>query len=196
MSVSGVSNTDPFQTSVAQAVQTKFQQIQTQFQKVGEDLQSGNLTKAQADFVALSQQLPANQQATGPTIASTNTLAKAFQQLGQDLQAGNLAASQTDFATIQQDAQQQSASQTQAHPHHHHPHTGTATQPTSGTLQQDFTSLGNALQSGNLASAQHAYTTFQADLQQQFPNSSVTPGRSATPSSTDSIATGAVNISA
>jgi len=192
MSVSGVSNSDPFQTSVAQGVQTKFQQIQTQFQKVGQDLQSGNLTQAQADFVALSQQLPANQQASTSTTAPTSTLAKAFQQLAKDLLAGNLAASQTDFATIQHDAQQLSSSQ--AHAHHHHAHTSANTQQTNGTLQQDFTSLGNALQSGNLASAQQAYTTFQADLQQQFPNSSVTSGSSAAPSSTNSIATGAVNV--
>jgi hypothetical protein len=194
MSVSGVSNTDPFQTPVAQAVHTKFQQFQTQFQKVGQDLQSGNLTQAQADFVALSQQLPSNRQASGSTTAPASTLAKAFHQLGQDLQAGNLAASRTDFATIQQDAQQLSSSQ--AHPRHHHPRAGTTSQQTSGTLQQDFTSLGNALQSGNLASAQQAYTTFQADLQQQFSTSGVASGSSTTPPSTESIAAGAVNLTA
>ncbi len=194
MSVSGVSNTDPFQTPIAQAVQTKFQQFQTQFQKVGQDLQSGNLTQAQADFVALSQQLPSNRQASGSTTAPASTLAKAFQRLGQDLQAGNLAASQTDFATIQQDAQQLGSSQ--AHPRHHHPHAGATSQQTSGTLQQDFTSLGDALQSGNLASAQQAYTTFQADLQQQLSTSGVASGSSSTPSSTEPIATGAVNLTA
>jgi hypothetical protein len=36
-------------------------------------------------------------------------------------------------------------------------------------LQQDFGTLGQALQSGNLASAQQAYATFQSGLQQDFP---------------------------
>jgi outer membrane protein assembly factor BamD (BamD/ComL family) len=112
MSVSGVSTSDLLQTSVAQGAQTKFQQIQTQFQKLGQDLQSGNLTQAQSDFATLTQELPNRQQpsanattAAGGATSPTSTLAKAFQTLGQDLQAGNLSAAQADFATIQQDVQ-------------------------------------------------------------------------------------------
>ncbi len=190
MSISPVSSNDLFQTSVAHSAQTKFQQIQSQFQKVGQDLQSGNLTQAQADFATLSQQLPKPQQATGATTAGpTSTLAKDLQALGQDLQAGNLAASQTDFATIQQDAQQSSA---QAQVHHHH-HGGSS--QASNTLQQAFASLGTALQSGNLSSAQQAYATFQADVQQEFPNFSAasTGTGTATPAATGS---GAVNVTA
>jgi hypothetical protein len=168
MSISGVSSRDPLQTSAAQGAQNKFQQIQTQFQKIGQDLQSGNLTQAQADYVTLSQQLPGGLQASNSTSADhTSTLAKALQTLGKDLQAGNLAASQADFATIQQDVQQLSSSPNGRH----HPHgVAGSSQPT--TLQQDFTSLGKALQSGNLASAQQAYSTFQTDLQQGFSNPS------------------------
>jgi len=93
MSISGVSSSDVFQASVAQGAQTKLQQIQSQFQKVGQDLQSGNLTQAQADFATLSQELPSAQQAGGSTATGpTNTLTKAFQALRQDLKAGNLAA--------------------------------------------------------------------------------------------------------
>lgn len=183
MSISGVSSRDPLQASVAQGVQNKFQQIQTQFQKIGQDLQSGNLSQAQADYVTLSQQLPGGQQASHSTSAGpTSALAKAFQTLGQDLQAGNLAASQVDFATIQQTIQQQSISET--HDHHHHHHGGVASsQQSNGTLQQDFTSLGKALQSGNLSSAQQAYATFQTDLQQEFPNSSAPTGSGTNPAS-------------
>jgi len=167
MSISGVSSSDVFQASVAQGAQTRFRQIQSQFQKVGQDLQFGNLTQAQADFATLSQELPSAQQAgAATTTGPTNTLAKAFQALGQDLKAGNLAASQTDFATIQQDAQQQSSSQAQGHHHHH----GGGSSQASNTLQQAFTSLGTALQSGNLSSAQQAYATFQTDVQQAFPS--------------------------
>ena len=192
MSISGVSSSDVFQASVAQGAQTKFQQIQSQFQKVGQDLQSGNLTQAQADFATLSQELPSAQQAgAATTTGPTNTLAKAFQALGQDLQAGNLAASQTDFATIQQDAQQQSSGQAQGHHHHH----GGGSSQASNTLEQAFTSLGTALQSGNLSSAQQAYATFQSDVQQAFPSFSAASSGTGTASST-AAGSGSVNVTA
>jgi hypothetical protein len=187
MSVSGVSTSDLLQTLVAQGAQTKFQQIQTQFQKLGQDLQSGNLTQAQSDFATLTQELPNRQQSTanattaaaGGASTPTSTLAKAFQTLGQDLQAGNLSAAQADFATIRQDVQQKSG-QPQGHHHHHHG----GGQPTN-TLQQDFGTLGQALQSGSLTSAQQAYSTLQADFQEQFPNLTTAAGGSTgTPSST------------
>jgi hypothetical protein len=184
MSISGVSSSDVFQASVAQGAQTKFQQIQSQFQKVGQDLQSGNLTQAQDDFLPSAQQAGAST-TTGPT----NTLAKAFQALGQDLQAGNLAASQTDFATIQQDTQQQSSGQAQGHHH------GGGTSQASNTLQQAFTSLGTALQSGNLSSAQQAYVSFQADVQQAFPSFSAASSGTSTASST-TAGIGTVNVTA
>ena len=195
MSVSGVSSSDPLRTSVARGAQNKFQQIQTQFQKIGQDLQSGNLTQAQADFTTLSQQLPSSQQAANSTSAGpTSTLAKAFQTLGQDLQAGNLAASQADFAAIQQDTQQQGSGQTYGHHHHHHGGAEPA-QQTKGTLQQDLTSLGKALQSGTLSSAQQAYSTLQADLQQEFSNLGASTGGTTTQGSS-ATASGAVNVSA
>jgi hypothetical protein len=191
MSISGISSSDVFQASVAQGAQTKFQQIQSQFQKVGQDLQSGNLTQAQADFATLSQELPSAQQAgAATTTGPTNTLAKAFQALGQDLQSGNLAASQADFATIQQGAQQQQSSgQAQGHHHHHGGGSGQA----SNTLEQAFTSLGTALQSGNLSSAQQAYATFQSDVQQAFPNFSAASSGTASSSATGS---GTVDVTA
>ena len=192
MSISGVSSSDVFQTSVAQGAQTKFQQIQSQFQKVGQDLQSGNLTQAQADFATLSQELPSAQQAgAATTTGPTSTLAKAFQALGQDFKAGNLAASQADFTTIQQDAQQQSSGQTQGHHHHH----GGGSSQASNTLEQAFTSLGTALQSGNLSSAQQAYATFQSDVQQAFPSFSAASSGTGTASST-AAGSGSVNVTA
>jgi hypothetical protein len=192
MSISGVSSGDVFQASVAHGAQTKFQQIQSQFQKVGQDLQSGNLTQAQADFATLSQGLPSAQQVgAATTTGPTSTLAKAFQALGQDLKAGNLAASQADFATIQQDAQQQSSGQTQGHHHHH----GGGSSQASNTLEQAFTSLGTALQSGNLSSAQQAYATFQSDVQQAFRSFSAPSSGTGTASST-AAGSGSVNITA
>ena len=185
MSIAGIVGSSIFQNSITQQTQNRFQQIQSQFQKLGQDLQSGNLTQAQADFAALQQKLPNGGQfgaATSSAVSSTtassgaapastaNPVLQAFQSLGKDLQSGNLSAAQQDFATIQQSAQQAQASG-QAHhgPHHHHEGDANSSSPIS-TLLQDFTSLGQDLQSGNLATAQQAYASLQSDLQQFLPS--------------------------
>ena len=59
MSIAGIaSSSNVFQSTIAQQTQNRFQQIQSQFQKLGQDLQSGNLTQAQSDFATLTQELP------------------------------------------------------------------------------------------------------------------------------------------
>jgi len=169
MSVTGVSSSNFFQSNIAQGAQNKFQQIQSQFQQLGQDLQSGNLARAQSDFATLTQELPQTQQRSGAAAGtSTSAIAQAFQTLGQDLQAGNLSAAQQDFATIQQDAQQASG-QTYHHGHHHR--AANSGQQGSNPISQAFGALGQALQSGNLSSAQQAYATLQQDLQQYLPDS-------------------------
>jgi hypothetical protein len=202
MSIAGIaSNSNLFQNSVVQQTQNRFQQIQSQFQKLGQDLQSGNLTQAQSDFSALSQELPNGGQfgASGATSAASATsstssspILQAFQSLGKDLQSGNLSAAQQDFATIQQSAQQSQASGHAHHGHHHHiggDSGSTSISPVS-TLQQDFTSLGSDLQSGNLSSAQQAYASLQSDLQQFLPSfatTSTSDAGSTAPSATTGI---------
>jgi hypothetical protein len=119
-------------------------------------------------------------------------LAKAFQALGQDLKAGNLSAAQADFTTIQQDAQQ-NPGQAQGHRHHHQTG-GSSQQQPNNTLQQAFGTLGQALQSGSLSSAQQAYATLQTDLQQAFPNFGATSGGGAGTATSGS--TGSVNVAA
>src|ERR1700750_358939 len=101
MSIAGIaSNSNLFQNSVVQQTQNRFQQIQSQFQKLGQDLQSGNLTQAQSDFATLTQELPnggqfAPQRASGtssttsPASANSSAILQAFQSLGKDLQSGN-----------------------------------------------------------------------------------------------------------
>ncbi len=180
MSIAGIAS-NLFQNTVVQQTQNRFQQIQSQFQKLGQDLQSGNLTQAQSDFTTLTQELPNGAQfggggSTSPTTSgaglNSNPILQAFQSLGKDLQSGNLTAAQQDFATIQQSAQQAQSSGQAHHGHHHHHASGAnsdATSPVS-SLQQDFTSLGQNLQSGNLASAQQAYASLQSDLQEFLPN--------------------------
>lgn len=205
MSIAGIaSNSGLFQNSVVQQTQNRFQQIQSQFQKLGQDLQSGNLTQAQSDFSTLSQELPNGGQfgASGTSTSAgatspinSNPILQAFQSLGKDLQAGNLSAAQQDFANIQQSAQQAQASG-QAHHSHHHHHAGgddsNSNSPVS-TLQQDFTSLGQSLQSGNLSSAQQAYASLQSDLQQFLPSFAT---NSSGTGSTSAAATTGVSVTA
>ena len=150
---------------------SRFKQFQQEFQQLGKDLQAGNLTQAQTDLVTLEQNSPflrtgAGATATGSSaIAGNNPIAQAFNQLAQDLRAGNVSAARQDFSAIQQDfqnAQSQAPAQGEGH-HHHHAFSG---QSAASPLAQLFTQLGQALQTGNLSSAQQAYSTLQQDFQQ------------------------------
>jgi len=128
------------------------QQFKQDFAQLGQDLESGNLTAAQSDMATLEQLKP---QAT--TSTENNPVAQAFNQLSQDLQSGNVSAAQQDYTTLQQDIQNHVA---QTH-HHHHGGGGESSQ-----ISQLFQQLGQDLQSGDISSAQKAYTTLQQDLQQ------------------------------
>jgi len=131
MSIAGIGS-----TAVTQLVnvQRNFQKVQSEFKQLGQDLQAGNLTQAQADFVTLSQSLASSEQigttssgvspAGPPNFVGPNALSRsphahsatgahhsihlrqALSQLGQALQGGNLAAAQQAFATMQQIWQQ------------------------------------------------------------------------------------------
>ena len=168
MSVSGIS-ISLFNT---QTTQNNIQKAQQEFQQLGKDLQSGNLSAAQTDFATL-QNLAAPSSSTTAS-QSNSPIAQAFAQLGKDLQSGNLSAAQQDFTTIQQDFQNQvSQSQTQpTHGHHHH-HGGGGSD--SSAISQLFDQLGQALQSGNLSSAQQAYTSLTQQLQQSGQSTGVQP---------------------
>ena len=139
---------------------------QSEFQQLGQDLQFGNLTKAQQDYATLSQNFLTAR--TGTTAAATptataansNPIAQAFAALSTDLKNGNITAAQQDYATIQQDSQQRGSSQV----HHHHHHGGGGQQ--ANQVSQALNSLSSALQSGNLSSAQTAFATLQQDLEQ------------------------------
>ncbi len=127
MSIAGIASTAFAQLA---NVQRNFQNVQSEFKQLGQDLQAGNLTQAQADFVTLSQSLASNQQtgavtsagsspASPPTFVGPNAVnqpaqansasgshhrihfRQALSQLGQALQAGNLAAAQQAFATME-----------------------------------------------------------------------------------------------
>jgi len=139
-------------------VRSQADQLRKEFQQLGQDLQSGNLTAAQTDFAALQQ----DGRASSAGSQSSNPIAQAFTQLGKDLQAGNVTAAQQDFSAIQQDVQSSSTQAPATHAHHHHHRASTD----ANAASQVFDQLGQALQSGDLASAQQAYSTLQQDFQQ------------------------------
>ena len=170
MSVSGISSSSLFNYSNPN-IQNNQQQFQQEFQQLGQDLQNGNVTAAQQDFATLQQ--------LGPQVSSTlsaqtsNPMAQALNQLGQDLQSGNASAAQKDYTNLKQDFQ--NASYTRAH-HHHQPRSGD-----SGEMNQLFDQLGQALQSGNVSSAQTAYNSLLQDLPQLGQSNELTSAPTSTP---------------
>jgi outer membrane protein assembly factor BamD (BamD/ComL family) len=156
MSIAGILSSSLF-SSNSQAISPQ-QQFQKEFQQLGQALQSGNLSAAQADFASLQQNSPSSSPTTSASTASP--IAQAFSQLGKDLQSGNLPAAQQDFSNIRQDTQSQS---TQAHHHHHHHGGGGGGGASSSqsTLSQEFAQLGQDLQAGNVSAAQKAYSAVQ-----------------------------------
>jgi hypothetical protein len=181
MSVSGISSSSLFNYS-AQDVQNKMKQIQQEFQQLGQDLQSGNLSAAQADFATLQQLAPQNNSTS--SAQSNSPIAQAFNQLSTDLQAGNLSAAQQDYSTIQQDFQNQAAQMHGPQMHGHHHHRGGGGSGTSA-ISQLLDQLGQALQSGNLSTAQQVFSTLQQELQQFSQNN----GLSSSPASPQSRST-------
>jgi hypothetical protein len=163
MSVSGISS-NLFDSS-SPSVQNEVQQFQKEFQQLGEDLQSGNLSAAQSDFVTLQQLGPQSTTGSASTAQSTSPIAQAFNQLAQDLQSGNISGAQQAFKTIQQDFQSQLSQNETSHAvthHHHHGGSGSA----DNSIAQLFSQLGQALQTGNLTGAQTAYNSLAQDFQQ------------------------------
>jgi soluble cytochrome b562 len=183
MSVSGISSSSLLDYYSAQDVQNKMKQFQQEFQQLGQDLQSGNLSAAQSDFATLQQLMPQNSSTS--SAQSNNPIAQAFSQLSQDLQAGNLSAAQQDYSTIQQDFQNQAA---QMHGHHHH-HGGGGS--AASAISQLFDQLGQALQSGDLSTAQSVFSSLQQELQQLSQTGVASSAQKSSPSSSSSISVSA-----
>jgi hypothetical protein len=175
MSVAGITSTS-FDSS-NQTVQNNMQQFKQEFQQLGEDLQSGNLSAAQSDFVTLQQLGPKG--LSDPTIQSSNPLSQAFSKLSQDLSSGNTSGAQQDYAKIQQAFQSQAA-RTKGHHGHHHGSSGGENE-----IGQLMDQLGQSLQAGDLSSAQTAYNSLVQDLQQVSQGSEVTAALS--PSTANSL---------
>jgi len=145
--------------------QSMFDKIKQEFQQLSSDLQSGNLSAAQSDFVTLQQDLPQSSDSSSQT---SNPIEQAFNQLSKDLQAGNLTAAQQDFKTIQQDLQNQAAQGSQSDDategaqHHHHHHGASGSNSESSQISKLMSQLGKDLQSGDLTSAQQDFTSLQS----------------------------------
>jgi hypothetical protein len=175
MSVSGISSIN-FQDFHIQSMQSRMQQFRQEFQQLGQDLQSGNLSAAQADFATLQQLGPQANSAQGAA-----SITQDFNQLSQDLKSGNLSAAQQDFTKIQQDVQTQPV-----HAHHHH-RQGQA----ANDISQEFSQLGQALQSGDLAAAQQAYKSLQQDFQMFSQNNGLAGSQAPSTSSSRGVSVNA-----
>jgi hypothetical protein len=93
---------------------------------------------------------------------SNSSVQTEFQQLGQDLQSGNLSSARQDFAAIDQSVRQRTAQIL----HHHHHFASGAQSGAANTLSQEFGTLAQALQSGNLSAAQAAFSALEQSLDQ------------------------------
>jgi len=162
MSVAGISSSS-FADYNVQSVRQRMQQFKSDFQQLGQDLQSGNLTAAQSDFAKLQQDGPSG---SSSATQSSSPVQQAITQLSSDLQAGNVTAAQQDLTTLQQDLQNQGSQGVQGYHHHHHHHHSDAGGSGSSSISQLMSQLGQALQAGNLSSAQQAYGSLQADFSQ------------------------------
>lgn len=169
--------------------QNPFQQIQQDFTQLASALQSGDLTDAQSAYSNIQQLLGGNQNSSSSNTGSngSNPIQNDFAALGQALQSGDLTQAQSAFSQLQSDVQ--SAQQSRANaaaataPQAQDQYVPTASQTpatTSQTLtpaeqvQQDYAQLAGALQSGNLTTAQTAFTALQQALQTQTNTSAST----------------------
>ena len=180
MSISCINSNNCYQSCQTAGQGSFMQQVRQDFNDLAQALGSGDLSGAQAAFSAFQQLLPAsasstsNQTQSSTTASSTSnpgsgTVMTDLSNLGQALQAGNLSDAQNDFSKLTQDLQSIGGH------HHHHMYsniqnTGTAsasgsTGNSTNPIVTDLSALGQALQSGNLTSAQSDYSQLQQDFQ-------------------------------
>jgi hypothetical protein len=158
MSVAGILSSAAFHIS-AQLYQNRMQKSKQEFQQLGTDLQSGNLSAAQADFAALQKMQPQPSQSS--SAQSGTSVSQDMTQLSADLKAGNTSAAQQDFTQLQKDIQSQPPTA-----RHHHHHNSQSDSSSDSATSQLFSQLGTALQSGNLSAAQQAYSSMLQQFQQ------------------------------
>ena len=120
--------------------------------KLGDDLQTSNLSAAQQDFAALQQT-----SSRSPTTSTqgNNPITQAFNQLSVDLQSGNLVGAQQAYSNIQQNPQIPGQTGSEQSHFHHHRHGG-------AEASQLLDQIGQDLQTSSLA--QQSYSSVLQDL--------------------------------
>lgn len=181
MSAIGFLSSSVMDALLSRGTQNSFEKFKQNFQQLGQDLQSGNVSKAQADLAALQPATALNQ----PSSVSPSLVSQSFNQIARDLQSGNLTAAQSDYTSLEQNLEQASD-----RTHHHHLHVASPNASMT-QAQQALSQLGQALQAGNLNAAGQAYAALQTDLV----GFAAVPGSSGSPGVSSSAATG-VNLSA
>jgi hypothetical protein len=141
------------------ALQSQYLQVRNQFKQLGQDLQAGNLTKSQSDFVTLSQ-------AAASQLGGSSPIAQALNSIGQALGSGDLSGAQQAFSLLAK-----VGASAVSHKSH--------VPPMGAKLTQSLAQLGQALQSGNLSTAQQAFAAVQKVWQQES-DLTVSPSTSAT----------------
>ena len=168
--------------------QNPFQEIKQDFSQLASALQSGNLTDAQSAYSNIQQLLGGNQNSSSSNAGSngSNPIQNDFAALGQALQSGDLTQAQSAFSQLQTDVQSaRQANQNPAPPVAQDQFVSTTPQTLTPAeqVQQDYTHLAGAIQSGNLTGAQTAFTALQQALQTQNSTASGTTS----PASSDPI---------
>jgi hypothetical protein len=169
MSVAGIASAGLSQLA---SLQRNYQQVRSEFKQLGQDLQAGNLTQAQTDFVTLSQSAASRFSGNSPA-------AKAICCLGQALQSGNLAGAQQAFASLTSHVVGPCAVP-------HSVHTGTSSAQQSA-FSQALSQMGGALQADNLMVAQQAFSAMQQSWQQMESNGAGGVNGPAVPSITSGL---------
>jgi len=173
--------------------QNPFQEIKQDFNQLASALQSGNLTDAQSAYSNIQQLLGGNQGSSNSSTGSSgsNPIQNDFAALGQALQSGDLTEAQSAFSQLQSDVQSaRQANQAQPPVAQDQYVPASSQTTTSQTLtpaeqvQQDYTQLASALQSGNLTGAQTAFTALQQALETQTGNTAASGTTSSTTSTT------------
>jgi hypothetical protein len=188
----------PVTHSVTQTAQTNGSSLRSGIRQLNTDIQAGNLTAAQQDYATLSQSGPlANKNSTNPMVQD-------LQAVGTALQSGDLQGAQTAFSTFQSAAQSQvgqtAGAGTVHNSHHeggrHHIGGGDSNTQQTDPLGSAFTLLEQALQSNNLAGAQSAFATIQADLQASGFSFGSASSSGSSSASASAAAAGSLNVSA
>ena len=131
---------------------------------LGQALASNDLSSAQSAFSTLQNDIqnappppppPAGIDGTSDT-SNADEFAQAFSDLATALKNGDLEAAQSAFATLQSLAPDKQTAQTG---------TDASSSDASDQINNDFVSLGDALQNGDLDSAQSLFATLLTDLQ-------------------------------